>query len=176
VISVHGLHEARRREEQHYVRRTNQFLPRVATAMLVLAMGVLGAPPAAKAEQSLSTLTVSVQFVVHSGVPPARGRGAVSPRVLPAVGVATWAVPAGGPMSSPQATATTDAAGVASFTLPAGTYWVVVPRLTSLPPGIPGGAIATELPDGTPVQGWTRVDVLAEASADASIRLTVPLP
>jgi len=158
------------------VRRTNRFLPRVATAMLVLAMGALGVPLAAKAEQSLSTVTLTVQFVVHSGVQPAGGRGAVSPQVVPAVGVATWAVPAGGPVSPPQATATTDAAGIASFTLPAGAYWMVVPRLTSLPPGIPGGAIATELPDGTPVQGWTRVELTADAGADASIPLTVPLP
>jgi hypothetical protein len=81
-----------------------------------------------------------------------------------------------GPVTPPAATATTDAAGVAAFMLPAGTYWVAVPRLTSPLPGIPGGSITTELPDGTLVQGWTRVDLAADASADASIRLTVPQP
>jgi hypothetical protein len=158
------------------VRRAPKFLPRVAAALLVLAMGALGAPSPAKAEPRLNTLTVSVQFVVYSGVPPARGRSAVSPQKMPAVGVAVWAVPAGGPVAPPQATATTDTADVASFTLPAGTYWVVVPRLTSLPAGIPGGAIATELPDGTLVHGWTPVELIGDASADTTIRLTVPLP
>src|SRR5437868_10749139 len=144
--------------------------------MLVLAVGALDVPPTANAEQSMSTLTVTVEFVILSGVPPGERREAWIPRLLPAVGVPIWVAPAGGPLTPPQATATTDGVGVAEFMLPAGAYWVVVPRLTSLPPGIPGGAIAIELPDGTLVQGWTPVDLAADASADASIRLNVPLP
>jgi hypothetical protein len=147
----------------------------VATALLIVGIGA-AAPRAAWTEPNLSTLTVTVQFVILSGVPPAGRREAGSPRLLPAVGVLTWVVPAGGPVTPPAASATTDAAGIAGFVLPAGAYWVVVPRLTNPPPGIPGGAIAVELPDGTLVQGWTQVDLGADTGADASIRLTVPLP
>jgi hypothetical protein len=148
----------------------------MVTALLVLGLFVPATPPTVSAEPNLSTLTVTIEFVVLSGVPPGVRREGGSPRLLPAVGVLTWVVPAGGPLTPPAATATTDAAGIAAFMLPAGAYWVVVPRLPSPPPGIPGGTIATELPDGTLVQGWTRVDLAADDSADASIRLTVPLP
>ena len=155
---------------------SSRFLLGAATTMLVLLIGALVAPPAASAAQSSSALSVSVQFGVRGGAHRAGGRGGEGARLSPAVGVAVWAVPAGGPVLPPQATASTDAAGVALFTLPAGSYWVVVPRLTTPPPGIPGGAITRELPEGTLVQGWTRVELAADSSADASILLTVPLP
>jgi hypothetical protein len=154
---------------------TSRFPPGVAAAMLVLVVGVFATSTAAKA-QGPSTLTVTVQFVALGGAAPAPGRADVSPRPSPTVGVAVWVVPAGGPVTPPQAMATTDAAGVASFTLPPGSYWVIVPRFTSPPPGMPGGAIVRELPDGTLVQGWTPVELAPASSADVSILLTVPLP
>ena len=97
----------------------------LAIAPLVLAVPALHLAPTANGEQSMSTLTVTVQFVILSGVPPGGGREAGSPRLLPAVDVVTWVVPEGGPVTPPQATATTDAAGVAAFMLPAGAYWAV---------------------------------------------------
>jgi hypothetical protein len=157
------------------VDQPHRFPTSLATALLVLVLVAVATPRGASA-QSFSSITVTVQFVVLSGVQPAPGRGEVSPRTLPAAGITTWVVPAGGPLSPPGATATTDTSGVASFTLPAGSYWVVVPRLASPPPAVPGAAVTTELPDGTLVQGWTPVELAAEASADVTIRLTVPLP
>lgn len=110
-----------------------------------------------RAEQR-STLTVTVQLS------PGGATHVSTPRVDAQVQVASVT----DSNATPVATAVTDNAGTATFTWPAGSYWVFVPAAP------PDRVLVAQrsLPNGTLTSGWGQVDLAPGANATASIVLT----
>jgi hypothetical protein len=127
------------------------------------------------------TLTVQVQYLAGGGAPPAREPGQTRPgssrwRESPAAGVAVQAMLADTAAPTRVASATTDQAGQAVFTLAAGSYLIVVPRAPSAFPGLWQAVISRELPDGTLVSRMANVDLAPGTSTNVTISLVAPLP
>jgi hypothetical protein len=85
--------------------------------------------------------------------------------------VAVLAVPAGDGNAAPAATAVTDPAGSALLVLPAGSYWIFVPRPPADSVGPVAAAIARELPDGTSVSTWASVDLAPGGTLGVTLSL-----
>jgi len=158
--------------------------PRTLVASVVTMLVLLTSSTSAQnamALQSTSMLTVTVQYVAISGVQPSRELGQLDPNrrrsvESPAPGVAVRAVLADTSPTTPVASATTDETGHATFTLPAGSYLVVVPTAPNDFPGLWRAVITRQLPDGTLVSGVQSVDLAPGATGDVTISLVAPMP
>ncbi len=133
--------------------------------------------PLAGDDVDVGTVTVHVEYVVSGGArprpDPASGRPPPPPEPTryPAVGVVVQAVPAGDGTAAPAATAVTDPAGIAALVLPAGSYWLIVPRPPAGSAGPGAAAIVRELPDGTSVSSWASVDLDPGATPEVTLSL-----
>lgn len=90
-----------------------------------------------------------------------------------APGVAVAAVPAGDGAAEPLVRSATSGFGATVLRLPAGAYWVYVP-LTPTDPGGAPAVLAAALPDGTPVGGWSAVEITDDTRA-ATTAITISL-
>ena len=122
-----------------------------------------------------ATVFVHVELHVTSGVrrpDPTTGRPQLpEPAISPAASVLVQALQAGDGRAPPVATATTDAAGIAVLTLPAGSYWIVIPP-TLAADSIPiAGSLVRGLPDGTSVVSWASVDLFPGAATSITLAL-----
>lgn len=79
--------------------------------------------------------------------------------IEPVAGVAVWAVAPGDATATPEATAVTDANGVALLQLSAGPHWVFVPRTMAAESGPLGAVITGAMPDGSLTPMWAAVDL-----------------
>jgi len=133
----------------------------------LLALGPLsGGRAGPAASPPPGTLQVAVQWARVGGVPPLPDQpGPLQPVIGPASGLRVQLFAAEAPLV-PVAEQPTDAQGEATFTLPAGRYWVLVPWYDALP-GLPGAqASGAYLPDGRLVLAWAAVEVApAETTA-----------
>jgi hypothetical protein len=99
-----------------------------------------------------------------------------APRVLgPASGATIQLVRADAP-NQVVAEQIADAQGQASFELPAGRYWVLIPW-SAVVPGLDGGpAGGAYLPDGRLVLAWQEADVPVDGMVGATLTIVVALP
>ena len=165
---------------------------RASRRQLVLGLGGLvlwqlvgDSPPRSQAQGGrlaeddggMGTVTVHVEYVVSGGArprpDPASGRQPPPPEPTrsPAAGVVVQAVPAGDGTAAPAASSVTDSAGSADLVLPAGAYWLIVPRPPAGSAGPLAAAIVRELPDGTGVSSWASVDLAAGATPEVTLSL-----
>jgi hypothetical protein len=130
----------------------------VTLSLLGVALVVLSQAAAAQVlAEEMSTLTVTVQL----------SPGGATHVPTPRVGAQVQVAPVSDNNTTPIATAVTDNAGTATFTLPAGSYWVYLP---AAPPDRVRVA-QRALPNGRETSGWTQVDLGPGADVTASITL-----
>lgn len=147
--------------------------PAVAAAAVLLHVpATVAARPQQVPDQA--QLMVETQFVACADVVTDDGSVRPSATRSSAPGQLITAVSAGDGSAPPQAAMVTGGFGATALRLPAGSYWVFVPAQAADLDDNPDGILLTALPDGTPVRGWSAIDLPAGARA-RSTSLTVSI-
>lgn len=123
-----------------------------------------------------ATVRGQVLLALSGGAPPPAGVALPDHLVAVPAGVPVEAVAAGNGPGTAITTATTDDGGRFVLSLPAGAYWIFVPRSVAhdFPQlGIPAFQV---MPDGTPVVVWQSVKLAAGDNLPLSLRVPVPVP
>jgi hypothetical protein len=138
--------------------------------------GAMGESGTSSQASVTAPLHVQVQLFGRGGPPPLPGAPPSPPvQLRPPEGAVIQVVPPDRP-EQVLAEQSADAQGQATFELPLGRYWVVVPwreQMAGIPPASGGGAY---LPDGQLVFAWTEATVSADAPNEAVLTITTALP
>jgi hypothetical protein len=132
--------------------------------------------PASSQETGGATLRAEVQVLGLGGPPPPPGLQVPGPARMPApAGTLVQVTPPDSPahLLAEQAI---DARGQATFQLPPGCYWVIVPwrdQMEGIPPGVARGDY---LPDGQLVHAWAEATLTEGTTTEAVLSIMIALP
>jgi hypothetical protein len=125
-------------------------------------------------DDATGTLQVLVQTLALGGAPPGPGVASQPSTPTPIPSAVVHLRPAGADASA-DIEQVSDAQGTATFTVPAGTYWVYLP-VGQNPDLAQAGAITPTLPDDTRVFAWSDATVGVGEVDTATLTVTIALP